>query len=233
MLLVEFQISTANVENSMQVPQTVKNKTITCAKSLQSSRTLCNAMDYSLSGSFVHGILQARTLECVATHSPRRSSQPGIKPYLLSLLYWQADSLTLVPSRQPLELPYVPTILLLREGNKITISKRYMYHHVHCSIIYNNQNGNNLCPLTLNQYVDAQVLSYVWLFVTPWTAAHQAFLSFIISQSLLKLMSIESVLPSNHLVFCYPLSSCLQSFPASGSFLMNWLYTSGGQSIGA
>ena len=123
--------------------------------------------------------------------------------------------------RKPLELPYVPTILLLLEGNKITISKRYMYHHVHCSTIYNNQNGNNLCPLTLNGYVDAQLLSYVRLFVTPWTAAHQAFLSFIISQSLLKLMSIESVLPSNHLVFCYPLSSCLQSFPASGSFLMN------------
>ena len=101
MLLVEFQISTANVENSMQVPQTVRNKTITCAKLLQSSRTLCSAMDYSLSGSFVHGILQARTLECVATHSPRRSSQPGIKPYLLSLLHWQADSLTLVHPESP------------------------------------------------------------------------------------------------------------------------------------
>ena len=46
--------------------------------------------------------------------------------------------------------------------------------------------------------------SRVQLFVTPWTAARQASLSFTISQSLLKLMSIESVMPSNHLVLCYP-----------------------------
>ena len=110
---------------------TVKNKTTTCAKSLQSSRTLCNAMDCRLSGSFVHGILQTRILECVAMCSSRRSSQPGTKPCLLSLLHWQADSLTLVLPGKPLELPYDPTILLLGEGNKITISKRYRYHHVH------------------------------------------------------------------------------------------------------
>ena len=65
---------------------------------------------------------------------------------------------------------------------------------------------------------------------TPWTAAHQASLSFTISQSLLKLMSIESVMPSNRII---PFSPCLQSFPVSGSFLMNQLFTSGGQSIGA
>ena len=65
---------------------------------------------------------------------------------------------------------------------------------------------------------------------TPWTAAHQASLSFTISQSLLKLMSIESVMPSYHIIPFFP---CLQSFPASGSFLMNQLFTLGGQSIGA
>ena len=48
-------------------------------------------------------------------------------------------------------------------------------------------------------------LSHVQLFATPWTAAHQASLSFTISRSLLKLMSIESVMPSNHLVLCHPL----------------------------
>ena len=51
----------------------------------------------------------------------------------------------------------------------------------------------------------------------------QASLSFTISQSLLKLMTIESVMPSNHLVLVIPFSSCLQSFPASGSFLMSRL----------
>ena len=49
-----------------------------------------------------------------------------------------------------------------------------------------------------------QSLSRVWLIVTAWTAAHQASLPFTISQSLLKLMSIEPVMPSNHLILCYP-----------------------------
>ena len=50
-----------------------------------------------------------------------------------------------------------------------------------------------------------QSLSWVSLFATPWTATHQASLSFIISQSLLKLMSIESVMPSNNRIFCCPI----------------------------
>ena len=50
-----------------------------------------------------------------------------------------------------------------------------------------------------------QSLSHVRLFVTPWTAAHQASLSNTISQSLLKLMSIELMMPSNHLILCHPL----------------------------
>ena len=50
-----------------------------------------------------------------------------------------------------------------------------------------------------------QLLSRFLLFATPWTAAHQASLSFTISQSLLKFMSIESLMPSNHLILCLPL----------------------------
>ena len=50
-----------------------------------------------------------------------------------------------------------------------------------------------------------QSLSHVELFVTPWTAAHQGSLSITVSRSLLKLMSIVSVMPSNHLVLCHPL----------------------------
>ena len=65
----------------------------------------------------------------------------------------------------------------------------------------------------------------------PMDSAHQASLSFTISWSLLKLMSLESVMPSNHLILCHPFS-CLQSFPASGSFLMSQFFASGGQSIG-
>ena len=62
---------------------------------------------------------------------------------------------------------------------------------------------------------------------------HQASLSITNSQSLLKLMSIESVIPSNHLTLCRPLSAYLQSFPASGSSPISWLFKSGGQSIGS
>ena len=69
------------------------------------------------------------------------------------------------------------------------------------------------------------LFSHVKLFVTPWTAACQASLSFTISQSLLKIMLIESI----QLRF----SSHLQSFPASVSFLMSQLFASGDQSIGA
>ena len=50
-----------------------------------------------------------------------------------------------------------------------------------------------------------QLLSHVWLFATPWTAACQASLPITNSQSLLKLLSIESVMPSNHLILCHPL----------------------------
>ena len=76
-----------------------------------------------------------------------------------------------------------------------------------------------------------QSLSRVQLFVTPWTVAHQASLSITNSQSLLKLMVIESVMPSNHLTLCRPLLLLPQSFPASRSFQMSQFFTSGGQSI--
>ena len=55
------------------------------------------------------------------------------------------------------------------------------------------------------QFSSAQSLSHVWLFVTPWIAARQASLSITNPGSWLKLMSIESVMPSSHLILCYPL----------------------------
>ena len=59
-----------------------------------------------------------------------------------------------------------------------------------------------------------QMLSHVWLFATPWTAACQAFLSITNSRSLLKLMSIKSVMPSNHLILCRPLLLLPSIFPS-------------------
>ena len=78
-----------------------------------------------------------------------------------------------------------------------------------------------------------QSLSHVQLLATPWTAAHQASLSFTISWSLLKLMSIESMMSINHLILCHPFSACPQISPASGSSPMSQLFRSGGQNIGA
>ena len=81
-------------------------------------------------------------------------------------------------------------------------------------------------------FSSVQSLSHVQLFVTPWITAQQASLSIINSQSLLKLMPIESVMPSSHLILCRPFSSCPQSLPASGSFPMSQLFEWGSQSIG-
>ena len=72
-------------------------------------------------------------------------------------------------------------------------------------------------------------LSRVQHFATAWTAAHQGSLPFTIAWSLLKLMSIKSAMPSNHLVLFRTLLNLIPSFPASGSFPMSHLFTSGGQ----
>ena len=65
----------------------------------------------------------------------------------------------------------------------------------------------------LNIIAVVQSLNHVWLFVTPWTAAHQASLSFTVFLSLLKLMSIELVMPSNHFILCHPLLLLPSIFP--------------------
>ena len=82
------------------------------------------------------------------------------------------------------------------------------------------------------QFSSVQLLSRVQLFATPWIAAHQVSLSITNSRSLPKLISIESVMPSSHLILCRPFSSCPQSLPASGSFPMSQFFTWGGPSIG-
>ena len=71
-----------------------------------------------------------------------------------------------------------------------------------------------------------QPLSQVWLFETPWTAAHQAPLSFTIPWSSLKLMSTKPAMPPNRLIVCHPYFSSLQPSPASGSFPMSWFFIS-------
>ena len=92
----------------------------------------------------------------------------------------------------------------------------YYYYYYYCSLI-----KNSLCCV-LSRF------SRVRLFATPWTAALQASLSITNSWSLLKLMSIESVMPSNHLVLCCPLLLLPSIFPSIRVFsnesihLMKW-----------
>ena len=77
------------------------------------------------------------------------------------------------------------------------------------------QSGSSL---VVQWFSSVQSLSRVWLFATPWTSARQASLSITNSQSFLKLMSMESVMPSNHLIFCRPLFLLPPIFPSIRAF---------------
>ena len=78
-----------------------------------------------------------------------------------------------------------------------------------------------------------QSLSCVWLFATPWTAAHQASLSFSSPRACWESCPLSRWCHPTISSFLAPFSSCLQSFPVSGSFPLSLLFTSGGQIIGA
>ena len=80
-------------------------------------------------------------------------------------------------------------------------------------------------------FSSVQLLSHVRLFVTPQTVAPQASLSITKSQSLLKLMSLESAMPSNHIILCCPLLLLPSIFPSIRVFQMSQLFTSGGQRL--
>ena len=137
------------------------------------------------------------------------------------------------------------------------------FDQVYCTLFLSITTYNSICILSMSlllpvilgrlcilfsyrfrSVVLVQSLSCVQIFATPWTAAHQASLSFTNSQSKFKLMSIELMMSSNHLILCRPLlhptisSSvvpfffCFESLPASGFFLKSKFFTSSGQSIG-
>ena len=84
----------------------------------------------------------------------------------------------------------------------------------------------------ITQFGSVQLLSHVRLFATPWITARQASLSITNSWSLLKLMPIESVMPSSHLILCLPLLLLPSILPSIRSFPMSQLFAWGGQSTG-
>ena len=147
------------------------------AKSLQSCPTLCDPIDSSPPGSAIPGILQARTLEWVAIA-------------FSSAWKWKVKVKSLSRVRL-LATPWTAA------------------HHVPPSMGFSRQEywsgvplPSLLCMLELIYFVVVQLLICVWFFVTPWIVVHQASFSFTISWNLLKLMSIELVMPSNRLVLC-------------------------------
>ena len=107
-----------------------------------------------------------------------------------------------------------------------SVTQLKILHQIYWDMIYIQLNS----PISVGV---VQSLKLWWLFATLWTAALQASLSFTVSWSLLKLMSIESVMLFNHLILCCPLFLCLQSFPASGSFPVSRLFESDDQAIRA
>ena len=122
---------------------------------------------------------------------------------------WCCFSFSPSCSSTQLSLNQWKDLQLIKPGNSLTI-------HLP------GRQGTHLLILVFCKNIDysayrrvaVQLLSHVWLFVTPWTAAHQASLSFTDSLSLLRFMSIESVMLSNHLILCCPLLLLPSIFPS-------------------
>ena len=147
--------------------------------------------DCSPPGSSVHGISQARVLDWVAVSFSSGSFQPRGGTCISCL----ADGFFTT------ETPGSPGI------SHCGIS--------HCGISHCGiSHENSWLYLVVFVVAIVQSLSHVQLFATPWTAGYQASLSFTISRRLLKLKSIELVMPSNHLVLCLPLLLLPSIFPS-------------------
>ena len=114
----------------------------------------------------------------------------------------------------PVWLFEVLTHYLLTEWNSdLTQNMNWSITSFLCRKYNSNYNIISLFAIDIFQFSSFQSLSCVQLFVTPWTAARQASLSITNSQSLLKLMSIGLVMPSNHLILCCPLLLLPSIFP--------------------
>ena len=110
------------------------------------------------------------------------------------------------------EFRYFQESYHVHSGHKINFSEKGSNVFLFCVIF------SPLYLEILSFTVVIELFSRVWLFATPWTRAHQDSLSFTISRSLLKLMSIESVMQSNHLVLCHPLLLLPSILPSIKAF---------------
>ena len=120
----------------------------------------------------------------------------------------------------------------LEPDNQFKIGNRVCQGYIFSLCLFNFCADYIMWNARLDELSSVPPLSHVQLFVTPWTAACQASLSITNSWSLLKIISVKSVMPSSHLILFIPFSSCPQSFPASRSFQMSQFFPSGDPSIG-
>jgi len=191
--------------------------------------TLCGPMDYSLPGSSVHGILQARKLEWIAIPFSRKFPDPGIEPMFPGFPALAGRFFTPEPPGKPLcwsihwrrELGYQSMAITQVWQKVLKVEYGKIERHVKISNTH----------YTIWLVTSVQSLSCVRLFSTPWIAARQDSLSITNSRSSLRLTSIESVMPSSHLILCRPLL-LLPPIPASESFPMSQLFAWGGQRTG-
>ena len=106
--------------------------------------------------------------------------------------------------------PLSPLLLHCHTGVSLPACKYYLMG----SCLWSLDQGREDSGLVTDQFSSVQSLIHVWLFASKWTAACQATLSITSSQGLLKLMSFESVMPSNHLILCHPLRLPSSIFPS-------------------
>ena len=227
------------------------------SKSLQLSQTVCDPMDCSPPGSSIHGTFQARILKWVTISlDPLKWVQGNFPSQGLNLpLFHLRHRVWILYHRATWKASDFHTRKIKKKKKgKVnglhTLGQNLLFHNLWVShqekLSFSNHQFPGLCNWEHNTehrkflggsqivYLSQSVhsLSHVQLFATPWTAAHHASLSITNSRSLLKLMSIKSVMPSNYLILCHPLLFLSSILPSIGSFPMSQFFASGGQSIG-
>ena len=180
-----------------------------CGKTLQSYLNPCNSMTVIHQALLSMGFSRQKYWIGLSCPPPGDLPDTGIKPWVRHLIFRQAGSF-------PLALPGKPVYLLWNELNIIDFFILFWK----LEVIY-------LRYFSV-QFSSIQSLCRVWLFATPWITARLASLSITNSQNLLKLMPIESVMPSSHLILCRPLLLLppipprIRVFPNESAPRMRW-----------
>ena len=145
---------------------------------------------------------------------------------MLTVVWWVFICLKLLvlSSLNPYSFPPQTTEIIELKNQSVSIFKYFK------SILFSRQ---NIYFLPIHSFSSVQWLSHVWHFATPWIATRQASLSITNSRSSLKPMSIESLMPSSHLILCRPLLLLPLIPPSIRVFSNSQLFTWGGQSTGA